>query len=113
MLDRGAKEWLQQLLGRGVRFDEPMARHTSLRIGGPADALVYPESEAQLKALLQWTRQTQTPYLVIGAGTNLLVLDAGIRGLVIHLGILAASLSWPTAPPSTGRKSARSVISPL
>jgi UDP-N-acetylmuramate dehydrogenase len=94
MIDRHAKEWLLQLLGSGVRFDEPMARHTSLRVGGPADALAYPENEAQLKALLRWTRQTHTPYLVIGAGTNLLVRDAGIRGLVIHLEHLAASLSW-------------------
>jgi UDP-N-acetylmuramate dehydrogenase len=94
MIDRSAKEWLHQLLGSDVRFDEPMARHTSLRIGGPADALVYPGNEAQLKELLQWTRQTQTPYLVIGAGTNLLVRDAGIRGLVIHLGLLASSISW-------------------
>ena len=66
MFDKGARQWLQRLLGPGVLFDEPMARHTSLRIGGPADALVYPENEAQLKALLQWMRQTQTPYMVLG-----------------------------------------------
>jgi UDP-N-acetylmuramate dehydrogenase len=100
MLDRSAKERLHRLLGPNVRFDEPMARHTSLRIGGPADALVYPESEAQLKAILQWTRHTRTPYLVIGAGTNLLVRDAGIRGLVIHLERLAGTLAWE---PQGGR----------
>jgi UDP-N-acetylmuramate dehydrogenase len=94
MLDQGAKTWLRGLLGPGVRFDEPMARHTSFRIGGPADALVQPQSEEQLKAILQWTRQTQTPYLVIGGGTNLLVRDGGIRGLVIHLGRLAAQITW-------------------
>ncbi len=71
-----------------------MARHTSFRIGGPADALVQPDSEEQLKAILQWTRQTQTPYLVIGGGTNLLVRDGGIRGLVIHLGRLATKITW-------------------
>ncbi len=94
MLDQGDRKWLHRLLGPCVRFDESMARHTSLRIGGPADALVQPESEAQLKAILQWTRQTRTPYLVIGGGTNLLVRDGGIRGLVIHLGRLATELTW-------------------
>ncbi|MEJ2659628.1 MAG: UDP-N-acetylmuramate dehydrogenase [Desulfobacteraceae bacterium] len=96
MLDPGAKEWLHRLLGSNVRFDEPLARHTSLRIGGPADALVRPESEAQLKALLQWARETRTPYFVIGAGTNLLVRDGGIRGLVIHLARVAGTLDWET-----------------
>lgn len=94
MLDQNARQWLRNLLGAGVEFDEPMSRHTSFRIGGPADALVKPSSEAQLKAILQWTRQTQTPYLVIGAGTNLLVRDGGIRGLVIHLGGMAARITW-------------------
>lgn len=94
MLDGNAKEWLRRLLGPGVRFDEPMARHTSLRIGGPADAMVYPESEAQLQAILQWTRHTRTPYFVIGAGTNLLVRDGGIRGLVVHLERVAGALTW-------------------
>lgn len=94
MLDRGAKEWLHRLLGPNVRFDEPMARHTSLRIGGPADALAYPESEAQLKALMQWACQNRVHYLVIGGGTNLLVRDGGIRGLVLHLARLAGTLTW-------------------
>lgn len=71
-----------------------MDRHTSFRIGGPADALVQPESEEQLREIVQWTQQTQTPYLVIGGGTNLLVRDGGIRGLVIHLGRLAGQITW-------------------
>lgn len=94
MLDRSAKERLHRLLGPQVRFDEPMARHTAFRIGGPADALVCPESEDQLKVLLRWAYQTRTPYFVIGAGTNLLVRDGGIRGLVIHLERLAGALAW-------------------
>lgn len=94
MLDQDVRKWLQRLLGPGVRFDEPMARHTSFRIGGPADAFVEPESEAQLREIVQWTRQTQTPYMVIGGGTNLLVRDGGIRGLVIHLGRLAGRITW-------------------
>jgi UDP-N-acetylmuramate dehydrogenase len=94
MLDPPAKEWLHELLGPNVRFDEPMSRHTSLRIGGPADALVRPESEVQLKTLLEWAGETRTPYFVIGSGTNLLVRDGGIRGLVIHLALVAGVLEW-------------------
>ncbi len=94
MLDAAARAGLRRMLGTGVRFDEPMARHTSFRIGGPADALVEPDSEAQLKEVLQWARQTGTSYFVLGGGTNLLVRDGGIRGLVIHLGRMAAQVTW-------------------
>lgn len=94
MLDPAARQWLRRILGSGVRFDEPMARHTSFRIGGPADALVEPENEAQLKEVLQWALHTRTPYFVFGGGTNLLVRDGGIRGLVIHLGRMAAEMTW-------------------
>jgi UDP-N-acetylmuramate dehydrogenase len=98
MLEPEARQWLSRLLGANVRFDEPMAAHTSFRIGGPADAMVQPESETQLKEILQWRQQKQIPYLVIGGGTNLLVRDGGIRGLVIHLGRLAAGISWRQEP---------------
>jgi UDP-N-acetylmuramate dehydrogenase len=98
MLEPEARQWLSRLLGANVRFDEPMAAHTSFRIGGPADALVQPESDAQLKEILQWRQQKRIPYLVIGGGTNLLVRDGGIRGLVIHLGRLAAGISWRPEP---------------
>jgi UDP-N-acetylmuramate dehydrogenase len=94
MLEAQDRRWLRRLLGDNVRFDEPMAAHTSFRIGGPADALVRPESEEQLKEILQWRQHKQIPYLVIGGGTNLLVRDGGIRGLVIRLERLAAEISW-------------------
>ncbi len=82
------------MLGPGIRFDEPMAKHTSFRIGGPADALAEPADEMQLKELVQWARLQNIPYLVLGGGTNLLVRDGGIRGLVIRLGRLPADLKW-------------------
>ena len=53
MLDQEAKQWLQDLLGANVDFDEPMARHTSMGIGGSADALARPATRDQLKALLK------------------------------------------------------------
>ena len=94
MLDAQDKAWLQRLFGPNVRFDEPMAGHTSFNIGGPADAWIQPESEVCLKAVLEWAQQKQIPFMVIGGGTNLLVKDGGIRGLVIHVGRLANKLEW-------------------
>jgi UDP-N-acetylmuramate dehydrogenase len=77
---------LAGLLPRGrVLFDEPMARHTSFRVGGPADALIYPENAAEIAAVVLWCAQQDIPWIVIGNGTNLLVRDGGIRGVVLKL----------------------------
>lgn len=94
MFDAADKAFLRRLLGAGVSFDEPMARHTSFQIGGPADVFVQPENEANLQAVIEWAQQKKMPYMLIGGGTNLLVRDGGIRGLVIHLGRLAADVTW-------------------
>ena len=66
--------------------NEPMSRHTTFRVGGPADVLFLPESEAQLIQGMSIARETGTPCVVIGNGSNLVVRDGGIRGLVIALG---------------------------
>ncbi len=66
--------------------DEPMCRHTSFRIGGPADYLAIPQSEAQLITLLALGRRHDVPVTIVGNGSNLLVRDNGIRGLVIKMG---------------------------
>ncbi|UCD31920.1 MAG: UDP-N-acetylmuramate dehydrogenase [Desulfobacterales bacterium] len=84
-LNRESKEWLKNVFGDNVKFDEPMSRHTSLRIGGPAEAFVIPENLEALKALITWSREKQLQFLVIGDGTNLLVKDGGISGIVIVL----------------------------
>lgn len=65
---------------------EPMSRHTSFRIGGPADVMALPQNESELQALLLKAQASQTPVTLIGNGSNLLVRDKGIRGLVIKLG---------------------------
>ena len=69
-----------------VRTDEPMSRHTTFRIGGKADLLVEPSEMNQAEAVLKLLRQMELPYLVIGNGSNLLVGDKGIRGVVVKLG---------------------------
>jgi UDP-N-acetylmuramate--L-alanine ligase/UDP-N-acetylenolpyruvoylglucosamine reductase len=68
-----------------VRSDEPMSRHTSMRVGGPADLFVEPRDEHDLAKLLHYCHVRQIPVTVIGRGTNLLVRDGGIAGVVVHL----------------------------
>ena len=67
-------------------FDEPMAAHTTFRVGGPADLFYLPRSAAELKKALQAADSAGVPALVIGNGSNLLVRDGGVHGLVIALG---------------------------
>lgn len=84
-LDSDSTKWLQSRFGNNVKFGEPMSRHTSLRVGGPAEAFVTPESVEDLQALVKWSWESHLSYLVIGKGTNLLVKDSGIPGIVIVL----------------------------
>jgi len=68
-----------------VLFDEPMSRHTSLKVGGPADIYAVPEDVEDLKYLLAWLESRQTAWMTVGRGYNLLVRDKGVRGAVISL----------------------------
>jgi UDP-N-acetylenolpyruvoylglucosamine reductase len=68
-----------------IRRDEPMAKHTTLRVGGPADVYLEPATEADLAASLKFCRERQVKFFIIGRGSNLLVRDGGFRGVVICL----------------------------
>jgi UDP-N-acetylmuramate dehydrogenase len=85
VIDSKTKHWLAREFGGDVRFDEPMAEHTSFRVGGPADAYIAPDTEEKLLNLIEQAVLKRIPYMVVGNGTNLLVKDRGIRGLVIIL----------------------------
>jgi UDP-N-acetylmuramate dehydrogenase len=69
-----------------VRFGEPLSRHTSFRIGGPADVWVEADTAEELAALFGLARASGEPVLTLGSGTNVLVSDRGVRGIVVHLG---------------------------
>lgn len=73
-------------LVRDVREAEPLRRHVSFRIGGPADLLVVPRSADDLRAAAGYLFRERIPFVVLGAGSNVLIADAGIRGVVIKLG---------------------------
>lgn len=66
-----------------VLFQEPMAKHTSFGIGGPADVFCVPDTQMELVMLIRYALETGTPYMILGKGSNLLVSDKGIRGMVI------------------------------
>jgi len=68
-----------------VKRDEPMAKHTTLRVGGPADVYVEPATEADLALILQWCGEYGVRFFILGRGSNLLVRDGGFRGVVICL----------------------------
>lgn len=68
-----------------IRRDEPLAKHTTLRVGGPADLYVEPASEQDLAAVLAYCHERSRQFFVLGRGSNLLVKDGGFRGGVICL----------------------------
>ena len=87
MISADLKEALGALASdAGVRFGEPMDKHTTLGIGGPAEAFAAPEGEDALVRVLAAARQCGAPVIAIGGGTNLLVRDGGVPGLVVHVG---------------------------
>jgi len=74
---------LATALGPRVRRDEPLARYTAMRIGGPADLLVACESVDEVAGAVRLAHQHDVPWLLLGGGCNVLVADTGVRGLVI------------------------------
>ncbi|HOH78499.1 MAG TPA: UDP-N-acetylmuramate dehydrogenase [Candidatus Cloacimonadota bacterium] len=78
------KQHLPELLDSGaLLFDEPMKAHTSFNIGGPADLFCLPSSQAQIIQVLRFAQENSLPWMILGKGSNLLVSDKGIRGIVI------------------------------
>jgi UDP-N-acetylmuramate dehydrogenase len=75
---------LEAEIGDRLLVDEPLSAHSSYRIGGPADLFVRVESQDELCRVVALARERQVPYFLLGAGTNILVSDKGIRGLVIE-----------------------------
>lgn len=68
-----------------VKLDEPMAEHTTFKIGGPADLFVEVENEEELVRAVRAVREMGVPYFILGGGSNILVGDGGVRGLIIKL----------------------------
>ncbi len=89
MLDKESiyNDLRQGIKKENVLIDEPMSKHTSFKTGGNADVFVKIATEEELKYILQYAKNNEIPVTIIGNGTNLLVRDGGIRGIVIQLKI--------------------------
>lgn len=81
-------EVLQRFVNGELRLDEPMSRHTTLRIGGPADGWVAPRTIAELRGIVAVCAGEGIPVVAVGGGSNLLVRDGGVRGLVVSTRLL-------------------------
>lgn len=71
--------------GDRIKADEPMARHTSFRIGGPADIFIEARNAEEIIKLIKYCRKKNVNYTILGKGSNILVADKGIRGIVISI----------------------------
>jgi len=98
---RALTDELTSLLGERARAGELLARHTSLRIGGPADVLVVPDDAAEMAAIVRATRTHGAPLSILGNGSNLLIGDGGIRGVVVKLGPGFRRVEWPASGNGT------------
>lgn len=81
----GYQELLAAEVGQ-VTVDEPLSRHNSWQIGGPADLFVEPENSTQVASVMRFMQEYELPLVVIGQGTNLLFDDVGVRGVVLKIG---------------------------
>lgn len=86
MLSQAFKKEIFSIQHSGIREEEPMSAHTSFHIGGPAELFFEPESAESFAKILRLCKQESVPFYVIGAGSNLLVGDRGVRGVVLKMG---------------------------
>lgn len=84
-MDERQKKMFLGIAGQRVRFDLPMSEYTTFRVGGRADAIFFAEDGEELRRVVSCATAEEIPCLVVGKGSNLLVKDGGIRGLVIML----------------------------
>jgi len=84
-LNQKQKKDIRKMLTSVMTFDEPLAKHTTFGIGGPADCMVFPETREELSKLLKYAYQKKISAIFIGSGSNILVWDKGFDGIVISL----------------------------
>ena len=74
------------MAGLKVKYNEPMSKYTTLKVGGNADVVIFPETIEDVQQTLKYAKENKIPLTVIGNGSKLLVKDSGIRGIVIRFG---------------------------
>ena len=76
---------IQRRIGVKTSRDEPLARFTTMRVGGPADLFAIAHNAFELRALVRFARARELPHLILGRGSDVVIADAGVRGLVIQI----------------------------
>lgn len=95
------------IVGERLKLDEPLATYTTLRVGGPADLLAVARTTDEVVALVRAAQRTSMPWRIVGRGSNLLVADRGVRGLVIRNSATGVKvLRGPTADAAVVRADA-------
>lgn len=95
------KRQLGRLFRDCVSFDEPMSRHTSFKVGGPAQVFARPTNMDDAISLICWARECRVPFFIMGDGTNLIVRDQGIDGIVLTLSGIKGETRWEEQDDNT------------
>ena len=86
-MSRALIEYLESVVpAENILLEEPMNKHTTFRVGGPAEGFVTVENSKQLEKIIKYLNLVERPYFILGNGSNLLVGDKGYRGVIIRLG---------------------------
>jgi UDP-N-acetylmuramate dehydrogenase len=98
---------IQRRLGVKTSRDEPLARFTTMRVGGPADLYAVAHNGFELRGLVRFARSRDLPYTILGRGSDVVISDRGVRGLVIHVRAEGARLDGPRLVADAGLPMAR------
>ena len=101
---------LKLISGARVKVSEPLARYTSIKVGGPADFFIEVENAAALTQVLSALNRYRTGFFLLGNGSNVLISDQGMRGAVIHLAGRSNRLSGGKKTKSSGSGSVRHAV---
>ena len=93
-MPRDYRKMAMGLIKGRTLYDTPMKRFTSMKVGGPADSLLYPKDIVELKKVVRYATKNDIPILILGNGTNLVVRDNGIRGWVVSLTQGMKDIQW-------------------
>lgn len=100
MFDIFENEITKIIRAEQIRKNEPLAAHTTFRIGGSADFFLIPENVEEISQILSLCKKENVPYYVLGNGSNVLVADEGFRGVILHIG--KGMAEWKNREESNG-----------
>lgn len=111
MMDKSALQQLRNKFGSRLQVNTPLAGFTSVRIGGPADALLIASSVSELEEYVSFLWELKVPYLLLGGGSNVLVSDQGVRSVVLVNHANEIRIAAQSEPPTAWAESGASLAS--